>query len=90
MDSQIAKYLLTFEEFFTPKIVTVIYYIGLVFIVLGTLGSLFGPTPFTMKLISLFIGFPLAILFWRMACEFMLLAFRVYERLGDIRDSLSK
>jgi len=84
MDNPIFKYVLTFDEFITPKFIVIIYYVGLVLIALGVLGSIFGPTGFAMKLVALFIVLPIAAMFWRISCEFMLLAFRIYDRLGEI------
>ena len=81
--------LLTLNDMLTPKIVTVIYWIGLFCIVLAALGTLFGlmgSGGFFSRLISavciLFFG-GLAI---RIYSELLIVIFKIHENLKKIAD----
>ncbi|MEZ5970198.1 MAG: DUF4282 domain-containing protein [Hyphomonadaceae bacterium] len=86
---------LTFDRLIGPMLVRLVYYVGLAVITFGAIGVLFA------ALMSIFTGnFPqgivqlimaplvaaVGLLYWRFVCELFMLAFRGYERLGQVRD----
>jgi hypothetical protein len=74
------KYL-TLDQLITPTIIMVIYWIGIVLIILGALGSMFaGLGAFFFGIIGAIIG----LILWRVWCEIMLVLFRVHEDLRQI------
>jgi|KBSMisStaDraftv2_1062788.scaffolds.fasta_scaffold2412536_1 hypothetical protein len=80
---------LSFNKFVTPMLIQVIFWIGIVIIVLASLGMMFGAssTPYGgggMFLIGLcYLVF--GTLFWRVWCEVMLVIFRILDELRLIR-----
>jgi hypothetical protein len=72
---------LNFDELITPRIITVIYWIGIVLLVIGGLSSIMGGfLSFIFGIISAAIGLVL----WRVWCEVMLILFRIHADLGQI------
>jgi Domain of unknown function (DUF4282) len=72
---------LGFDEMVTPSIITIVYWIGIVVIVLGVLSSLFaGFWSFILSLIGGLIG----LIFWRVWCEVMIILFRIHGDLAQI------
>ena len=72
---------LTFDELITPTIISIIYWIGIVLIVLGALSSMFaGFGAFIIGLIGAAIG----LIFWRVWCEVMIILFRIHGDLSQI------
>lgn len=89
---------LTFDSFIFPKITQVIYWIGLVLILLGTLVSLIGALglaaspyggggfmAFFMIIISLVVG-AAGLVLWRVMVELWMVQFSIHEVLRQIRD----
>lgn len=89
---------LLFRRMVTPGIITVIFYIGVVGIILGglistgiTVFALIRSELYGMAILYLVIGFMsglMGLVFWRIYCELIILAFRIYETLTEIRDKL--
>jgi hypothetical protein len=84
--------LLNFNKFVAPTLIRIVYWIGIVFIVLGTLTAVFGGGMIASQyggggfnlfgaLIAL-IGGAAAILFWRVMCEVWIVIFSINDRLG--------
>ncbi len=91
------KAFLSFDTFILPKITNIIYWIGLVLIVLGTLAAAFGALAmgnspygppgggFFGFLIAL-VGGAVGIVIWRVAVELWMVLFSIYDVLKEIRD----
>lgn len=86
---------LNFDRLIGPVLVKLVYYVGAAGIVLGAVGalltaifSLFGGDigPGIVKLIAAPAIAAVAFVYWRFVCELFMLAFRGYERLGQVRD----
>jgi hypothetical protein len=83
--------MLSFRVMITPKIIQILYYIGLVLVALGALGSLaMSLTVGVMSfLVTLVIVTPLTLIFGflavRVYCELLILLFKIYEELKAIR-----
>jgi hypothetical protein len=87
----------TFKKFVAPFLVKIVFWIGLLFIVLGMLGSLIGVgmiegygsiyTGFNIghALLVLLVG-ALTILIWRVVCEIWIVLFSIHDRLGELVD----
>ena len=84
------KYVLKFEEFVANKIILVIYYIGLVGVVISSSGAALAAGGFFSGLFTFILALILGTLFWRVMCELFMLSFKIYDRLGEIRDELKK
>ncbi len=85
----------SFDKLIATSLIKLLYWIGIVFIVLGVLvGALAGFSQgFGNGLVSLIaapIGGILAIIFWRFLCEIYIVIFGMYDRLGEIQKSLEK
>lgn len=84
---------LTFDKLIGSKLITLLYYLGLIGIALGLLGGIF--SGFAMMGYSFFggvgtiimaiIGAVLGVLFWRFVCELYLLLFRMADDVRDIK-----
>jgi hypothetical protein len=76
---------LSFEKFITPSIIRIVYIIGLVLIVLGTLIKIFAAyTGFISGLIVPIILMFLFGLLWRVYCEIVLVFFDMRDKLAAI------
>jgi uncharacterized oligopeptide transporter (OPT) family protein len=79
-----------FDKFLTPVLVKIIYWIGIVAIVFSaivTLYSAFSPqTGGAMGILMALLVLVGGLIAWRVICESMILAFRIYDRLTEIRD----
>jgi hypothetical protein len=72
---------LTFDEMVTPSIILVVYWLVIILIVIGALSTLAGGFwAFVMGVIAAAVG----IVLWRVACEMMLIVFRIHAQLADI------
>jgi len=83
-----------FEKLIAPRLLKVVYWIGLAGIAIFALMSLAGSltmlqysaaTALGTMILSI-IGFGFAVLFWRVMIEIYIVLFGIYERLGEIRD----
>lgn len=84
----------SFEKLIAPRLLKVVYWIGLAGIAIFSLMSLAGS--FAMfsydvatalgGMMLAIIGFGFAVLFWRVMIEIYIVLFGIYERLGEIRD----
>lgn len=95
---------LNFDSFVFPKIVTIIYWIGLVLIALGTLlgflGALFmgssgyggamGASGGIIGALLTLAGGVIGIVAWRLVVEFWLVIFSIRDLLRDIRDGQNR
>lgn len=85
-----------FEKLIGPLLVKIMYYFGAAIIALATLWAMaqtFGEFRYAAfsalgKLILAPLFGALLLVFWRFICEMSILAFAVYERMGEIRDRL--
>jgi hypothetical protein len=90
--------LLDFDKLVAPRVLKIVYYLGLVGITLFALASLAGAFEMmgydaTMglgTLVMVVIGYAIGILFWRILIEVYMTFFGIYDRLGEIRDRLGK
>ncbi len=83
---------ITFRTMITPVVIQVLFWIGVTLTVLGGLGfmvaSLSNGSAVGALLGLLYLV--LGPLFWRVYCEIIIIFFRVYETLLQIRDKLGK
>ena len=88
----------SFEKLVAPKLLKIVYWVGLVGIAILTLTSFMGglglmsfdaATGVGTMLLAL-LGGMFGVLFWRVLIEIYQVFFGIYDRLGDIRDGLSK
>lgn len=77
--------ILTFRKMITPSIIHIIFWVLVLFSVLGALGTMFAGQ-FILGLVSLIVG-PIMI---RVSCEGVILLFSIHDRLTEIRDELKK
>ncbi len=83
-----------FDKFLTPSLIKIVYWIGIVGIIITSLLTIF--TAFSYYgggirqvfggIVILVVG----LIFWRVICEGIILSFKVYDRLTEIRDRLSQ
>ncbi len=90
--------LASFEKLIAPKVLRVIYWLGLIGIGIFCLISIAGAlavmrysfaTGLGTIILSL-IGGAFGVLLWRVMIELYSVFFGIFERLGDIRESLKK
>lgn len=90
--------LLGFEKLVAPKVLKVLYWLGLIGITLFALVSLAGALEMMSysaatglgMLVGVLIGYLIGVLFWRILIEVYMTFFGIYDRLGEIRDRLGK
>lgn len=87
--------LLNFDKFVAPTLIRIVYWIGIVLIVLSTLLAVAGGGMGAMMggygggfnlggaIISL-IGGVIGLLFWRVLCEVWIVLFSINDRLGQL------
>lgn len=88
------QHFLSFDKLIGTKLIKILYFVGMVVIILSGIASLFGAIMslgsgffFGLKLIGMAIfGTLLALLFWRFLCEIYLLFFRMSDDLRDIKN----
>jgi len=76
---------LNFDKLIAPQLIKLVYWVGLIFIALFTLGSLFMGIGFGGGIIHFFVtllGALLAVLVWRIVCELWMAIFSINDRLG--------
>ena len=88
------KQFLTFDKLIGARLITILYYLGLIGIALGLIAGVLSGLG-TMVSYSFFggigmvigslIGAAIGLLFWRFMCELYLLLFRMADDLRDIR-----
>ena len=77
--------ILAFRKMITPLVIEIVFWILVVLTVIGGLITLFGGhgiTSVITGLLTIFLG-PLALRIW---CEIIIILFRIYDVLRDIRD----
>lgn len=85
--------LTNFDTFISPTLIKIGYWLGIIGIVVGSLGTLFSSFAYGFFsgiwgiLVTLF-GMAVALLFWRVLCEGLILVFKIHDRLGEVRDRL--
>lgn len=82
-----------FEKFLTPSFVKLVYWAGLIAIAVGTMMPIFVLSSGTtsdvpLLLIGAIASFVVGSILWRVVCEIIILLFRIYERMTEIRDRL--
>jgi hypothetical protein len=85
--------LMNFNKFVAPTLIRIVYWIGIVLIILGTLGGVIGGGAlmggygggFSLggALMAL-IGGVLGLLVWRVVCEVWIVMFSINDRLGQL------
>ena len=88
--------LFNFDEMIGAALVRVLYYIGLVGIAIYSLVMLgwalnmasYSPLLFIGGLFAAALTLVLGTLMWRFYCELFIMAFKIFDRLGEIRDRL--
>lgn len=79
--------LTSFEKLISPTLIKILYWVGIVFIVIGGLSALFtGFGVGVWQVLVAIIGTIAALLGWRVLCEIYIVVFGIYDRLGEIRD----
>lgn len=79
--------LFDFEKFVAPQLIKFVYWIGLIFIGLSVVGTLFssgGPVGFLGRLVMSIVGGVAGVLIWRVICEVWIVMFSINNRLGEI------
>jgi hypothetical protein len=86
---------MNFDEFIFPKVVKIIYWIGLVLIGLGTLASMFGSLMASSAIgggggflgfLFAIIGGIVGVIVWRVMVELWIVLFSILDTLKEIRD----
>ncbi len=89
--------LFQFDRFIAPMLIKIVYWIGLVFIVLGTLAYMFGMSMMSSygyggggagvgTILFGLIGGAAWVLIWRILCEVWIVIFSINDRLGIIAE----
>ncbi len=85
----------TFDKLIATSLIKFLYWVGIVFIVLGVIVGAFGSFSqgFWAGIVGLIaapIGGILGLIFWRFLCELYIVLFGMYDRLGEIQKSLAQ
>jgi hypothetical protein len=80
----------TFERLITPTVIKVVYWIGLVVIIVGGLINFFWMISIDgLTALLTLVGIVIGLLFWRVFCEGIIVVFNMLARLTEIRDALT-
>ncbi len=86
----------SFRKFITPVVIQIVFWIGVVAIVLGTLVSIFARDelgaaggPVAGPVLSI-VGGIVFLFVWRIWCEMVILAFKIYDELAIIAANTRK
>lgn len=88
--------LFKFDRMVAPTVLKIVYWLGLIGIILWSLFALFGAinmmsysatSGFGMLLLAV-VGLLFGTLFWRIIIEIYMVIFSINDRLGEIRDRL--
>lgn len=75
------KDVLFFDKMLTPQVITVVYWVLLVVVVIGGIGTMF-----VQSFIAGIIGIILGLLFARIWCELLIVLFKMNDALQAIRN----
>lgn len=86
----------TFDTLLGGSIITILYYLGLagiaLYVLFGIVAALgmgqYSAGGGLAGLILVLVFGVIGVVFWRVTCELWLIIFRIYDRLGEIRDRL--
>lgn len=87
---------LSFDKLIGSKLITLLYYLGLIGIALGLLGGVFTGLGVMFSysfvgglgtVIMSIIGAALGLVFWRFMCELYMLLFRMADDVRDIKNA---
>ena len=91
--------LMSFERLIGPRLVKIVYFFGAAIIVFSFAAAL-AAAVFAMaggnvggglmRLIAAPVVAAVAFVYWRFLCELFMLAFLAYERMGEMRDLLTR
>lgn len=87
------KDFLGFEKFLTPALVKIVYWIGLAAIAISAIGTFFAAFTTYGGIRQIFAAILILVvgsIFWRVICEGIMLTFKMYDRMNDIRDRLPR
>ncbi|MBY0563800.1 MAG: DUF4282 domain-containing protein [Hyphomonadaceae bacterium] len=84
--------LMNFDRFVAPSLIRIVYWVGIVAIVLGALATMAGslgslsysPTNAMGGIVIAIIGGLVGLLVWRVACEVWIVIFSINDRLGQL------
>lgn len=83
-----------FEKFLTPSLIKLVYWIGIAVISISSLGTILSSfSAFGGGLKQAIIGLVMlvfGIIVWRVICEGIILSFKIYDRLTEIKDRLPR
>lgn len=85
--------LFSFEKLVAPTVIKIVYWLGILVIVLAGLGAIFSGGMYYGSIFGPLIailGTLLSLLAWRIVCELYIVFFGAFDRLGQIRDSLQR
>jgi hypothetical protein len=93
--NSILKRIWGFDQLIGPVLVKIVYYVGAAGIILAVAGALVTAVMSfaagnigagVMQAIAVPAVGAVALVYWRFICELFMLAFRAFERLGEVRD----
>ncbi len=88
--------LTSFDKLIAPKVLKIVYWIGLLGIALAFLAALYGFVTMLSysvgsalwSLIVAVFGCAFAVLFWRILIEIYMVFFGIYDRLGEVKAAI--
>ncbi|GAA0589953.1 DUF4282 domain-containing protein [Paenochrobactrum glaciei] len=84
----------SFDKFLTPTLIKVVYWIGNAGIALISLMMILSAFSYmgrgVVQVLGAIVFFVVGLIFWRVMCEGIMLSFRIYDRLTEIRDRLPR
>ncbi|WP_167351360.1 DUF4282 domain-containing protein [Collimonas fungivorans] len=83
------SYFFGFERLIAPVLIKLIYWIGIVVILIAGATSLVNTVDGIGRMLLTLAALLFSLLIWRLFSELLILAFNIYERLVEIRDLLA-
>lgn len=83
-------YFFGFERLIAPVLIKLIYWVGIVAILIAGATSLVNTVDGIGRMLLTLAALLFSLLIWRLFSELLILAFNIYERLVEIRDLLAR
>jgi hypothetical protein len=81
IEPKITKKIFFFDAMLTPKIITFVYWLGLLAVLVAGVGQLFGPYTSVLSGLGILVGGAIGVRIW---CELLIVLFKINDNLQKI------
>jgi hypothetical protein len=82
---------LSFDKFITPTVIKVVYWIGIVGVIISGIAWGFAGSQYSsFAWLGALLGIVLGLFLWRVYCELIMLWFKIHDELSGIRQNTTR